>query len=217
MKTAKQFYKELGFKELSARKLPEYTIPELEYLENKLTRKDKILDLACGYGRLTIPLAKKGYKIEGIDISPNLIKAAKLNAKREKLKINFKIGDMRSLPYDDKSFNVIICMWSAFIEIATPKDQIKALREMLRVLDNKGFAFIETPNIPKETLKKHFETITVNGNLAYHIVNGIEANPHYVHNRKTLTELIKTLRPAKYKIYIDIFGGRKRLFLQFWK
>src|SRR3989344_9181944 len=113
MKTSKQFYKELGAEELASRKKLEHTNSELTYLKRFLNKKQRILDLACGYGRFTIPLARAGYNIEGLDLSPNLLKKAKNDARKEKLKIKFIEGDMTKLPYADGTFDTVICMWSA--------------------------------------------------------------------------------------------------------
>ena len=54
--------------------------------------KDKnaeILELCCGSGRLTIPLAKDGQKIAGVDNSKSMLEQAKIKAKNEKLEILF--------------------------------------------------------------------------------------------------------------------------------
>jgi len=143
IKSSPEFYKKLGVNWLVARKEPIHTKKELSYLKKFLRTNQKILDLACGYGRLTIPLTKQGYKIEGLDISKNLLEEAEKRAKKEKLNINFRLGDMRKLPYNTNTFDAIICMWSAFIELPNKKDQIKALKEILRVLNKDGFALLE--------------------------------------------------------------------------
>jgi ubiquinone/menaquinone biosynthesis C-methylase UbiE len=205
-KTPEQFYKELGTKGLVARKEEIHTKKELVYLKKLLSKKQRILDLACGYGRFTIPLVKQGYNVEGIDISPNLLKEARKRAKEENLKIKFKFGDMRKLPYKEKSFDTIICMWSAFIELHKKQDQIKALKEMLRILDEDGFAILEMPK-PKRTKKR----------VVVHKIDEITATPMYVQNRDTLKDLMKNVNVKKYKIFVDDFGGRDRLFLMFWK
>lgn len=217
-KTSKQFYKELTAKGLAARKEKTHTRKELAYLKKYLSKKKRILDLACGYGRFTIPLVKQGYNVEGSDISPNLLREARRRAKEEDLNIKFRLGDMRKLSYKDKSFDTIICMWSAFIELDKKQDQIKALKEMSRVLDEKGFAILEMPNPTKrKKLLKNSEVKRIKNNVAYSTIEGIKSNPLYIHSKKTLRDLMKKAHVKKYKIFIDNFGGRKRLFLQFGK
>ena len=52
--------------------------------------KDKnarILELCCGTGRLTIPIAKDGYNITGIDYTPSMLEQAKIKASKERLEI----------------------------------------------------------------------------------------------------------------------------------
>jgi ubiquinone/menaquinone biosynthesis C-methylase UbiE len=206
MKTSKQFYKELGAEGLAKRKEAIHTKKELIYLKKFLNKKQRILDLACGYGRFAIPLAKQRYNVEGLDISPNLLRKAKMDAKKQGLNIRFIEGDMTNLPYKDNSFDAIICMWSAFAELHRKSDQIKALKEMLRVLDKNGLAILEMPK--PERVKKKVVILRI---------GAVEGSPMYCHNKKTLTNLMKKFKILKYKIFIDNFGGRDRLFLQFWK
>ena len=223
MRTSKEFYTKLNPEGLADRKKAIHTKKELAYLKKILGKTGKILDIGCGYGRFTILLAKQGYDIEGIDITPALIKKAKKDAKENNLKIDFKIGDMRDLPYKDNSFNNIICMWSVFIELSEKVDQLKAVKEMMRVLKSGGFALIEMPK-PEKTIK---EVIDIKRdvsfkkgnkkNILHATISGIEAMPSYRHNKKTLTDLIKKTSAKKFKVFIDEFGGRDRLFLQFWK
>ena len=49
--------------------------------QNNVPKDGLILDLACGIGRISIPLAENGYKVIGIDISPSYIQRAKEYAK----------------------------------------------------------------------------------------------------------------------------------------
>jgi ubiquinone/menaquinone biosynthesis C-methylase UbiE len=222
MRTAQQFYKELGADGLALRKKPEHTRLELKYLKKILKKKQKILDLACGYGRFTIPLAKGGYDIEGLDLSPNLLKKAKNDAKRSKIPIKFIEGNMTKLPYNEKSFDAIICMWSAFIELTKEEDQIKALKEMLRVLNERGFAFIEIPAPQKvfrnlKTKRKDVKSQKIRGRVVQSIIDGVLANPMYLHNKKTMEKLMKKVKPRRFKISIEEFGGRPRTLVWMWK
>jgi len=204
MKSSRQFYTELTPEGLEKRKEKEHTNKEIRYLKRILNKKQRILDLACGYGRFSIRLAKQGYKIEGIDITPSLISKAKKLAKKEKVDINFRVGDMRKLPYKDESFDAVICMWSAFNELHKEKDQEAAVREMLRTLSFNGFAFIEMPHHKSKGVTT-FE------------IDGVKSMPSYNHNKTTIANLMKRSKIKKFRVYLDDFGGRRRLLLQFWK
>jgi len=221
MNTSKQFYKKFGRQGLERMKSKRRTIKEVIYLKKLLNKKQRILDLACGYGRLTIPLAKQKYNIEGLDISPNLLRKAKQEAKKEKIKIKFRKGDMKKLPYKNKSYDVILCMWSSFMELSNKKDQLKAIREMLRILSNQGFVLIELPppilvlaTWKKESKEKFYfnpKTRFIRGSF-----EGVDSMPSYLHTKNTLKRLMNESKIKKYKIFKKKFGEVERIFLQFW-
>jgi ubiquinone/menaquinone biosynthesis C-methylase UbiE len=220
MRTPTQFYNDLGVSGLANLKSSKRDRMELEDLLKLLNKKQKILDLACGYGRVTIPLAKRGYDIEGLDLVPKFLNEAKRNAKKQKLKINFKLGDMRKLLYKDDSFDVVLCLWTAFNEIIKKSDQVKAIKEMLRVLKKDGFAFMDLPSHLNQKLAKTQglgDKYVFKKDISITWYKGIESTPEYRHNKKTLTNLMKTCKIKKYKISIAKFGDRKRLILKFWK
>ena len=222
MVSSKQFYNKLTPEGLAKRKEEIHTYKEIYSLKKKLSKKDYILDVGCGYGRFTILLANAGYKIEGVDITPSFILKARKEAKKNGLQLKFKIGDMKKLPYQEKSFDAIICMWSVFMEIPKKEDQLKVLREIIRVLRPKGYAIIELPKPYKKGSIKKDEKIgdilrigknsIITGKLS-----GIGFMPSYRHDRKSLTVLMKKVKIKNFKINIEKFGGRYRLFLQFWK
>ena len=62
--------------------------------ENKDAR---ILELCCGTGRLTLPIAKEGYDITGIDYTPSMLAQAKIKASEAGLEISFIEADIRTL------------------------------------------------------------------------------------------------------------------------
>ena len=73
----------------------------------------KVLDVACGTGNLSLPAARLGANVTGIDIAPNLIEQARANAAREGLKAQFDEGDAEALPYPDASFDATVTMYGA--------------------------------------------------------------------------------------------------------
>lgn len=101
----------------------------------------KILDIGCGYGRLTGEILKINNKAQvfGIDISKNSINL--YNTKFPKA--HGKVADMRDLPFKDSFFDVVISATS-LMYMVSKRDQAKAFGEMFRVLKKKGrFVIIE--------------------------------------------------------------------------
>ncbi|UCD19901.1 MAG: methyltransferase domain-containing protein [candidate division WOR-3 bacterium] len=56
----------------------------------------EILDLGCGTGRFTIALAKRGFRVMGMDITPEMLAVARTNAKSAGVKVRLTTGDMRN-------------------------------------------------------------------------------------------------------------------------
>jgi SAM-dependent methyltransferase len=73
----------------------------------------KVLDVACGSGNLSIPAAKAGAIVTGIDIAPNLLDQARARASGEMLDIRFEEGDAEDLPFEAGAFDVVVSMFGA--------------------------------------------------------------------------------------------------------
>lgn len=65
-----------------------------------------VLELACGTGRITIPIAKEGFDVTGIDISKEMLSVARRTAAVSKTKIHFKRADNRKFSLN-RRFKVI--------------------------------------------------------------------------------------------------------------
>lgn len=97
-----------------------------------LPPKGKILDIGCGPGTFAQHLFKKGFLVEGIDLSTSMIKIA-----REKLPlIKFKLMDMRRLDYPSESFDAIFTAYS-LIHIASLEIP-ETLKGFYRVMKPRG-------------------------------------------------------------------------------
>ncbi|MGP6206617.1 class I SAM-dependent methyltransferase [Cuniculiplasma sp. SKW3] len=203
--TPRDFYSSHGVKWLSSFKKEEWTEKELLYLKNMLRKDWRILDLACGYGRFTIPLGEEGYHMEGLDITPVFIEEAKDRAKLRNLNIQFTEGDMRKTPYSDECFNSVICMWNAFSELISVDDQIMVLKEIYRILKKNGIGLIEVRN--------HRSPGPVQNNQ----IQGEAAMPTYNHTRGSMKNILTRAGIKNYEISLEIFGLRKRLIVKIIK
>ena len=107
-----------------------------EFVENlNLKPGTRVLDVACGTGNLSLPAARAGAVVTGVDIAPNLIEQARTTAKREALVIQFDEGDAENLPYEDGSFDAVITMFGAMF---APRPELTAA-ELKRVCRPGGF------------------------------------------------------------------------------
>jgi SAM-dependent methyltransferase len=70
-----------------------------------------VLDAACGSGNLTIPAARTGAFVTGLDLVPSLLAAASAWAEREGLVVALEQGNVERLPYVDGEFDVVLSMF----------------------------------------------------------------------------------------------------------
>lgn len=93
------------------------------YGEQSVKFGDPILELACGTGRVTIPIAKSGFKITGIDISSSMLNSAAVDAAEAGVNITFIKGDIRSFQLEEK-FGMIIFPYNAICHLLDLKSLI---------------------------------------------------------------------------------------------
>lgn len=98
----------------------------------------EILDLGCGTGNLSIPLAKRGYKVTAVDISREMIAVAQNKALAENLEIAFLVQDMRRLDLPASTFTTVVSGCDVVNYITTPEDLQSAFSAVNRVLQPGG-------------------------------------------------------------------------------
>jgi len=74
---------------------------------------DAVLDIACGSGQITLPFARMGAQVTGLDLSEPWLEAARARAAAEGLEIRFEQGDAEALPYPDASFDLVTSLIGA--------------------------------------------------------------------------------------------------------
>lgn len=99
-----------------------------------VTASAQVLDVACGTGVVALTAARRGAKVTGIDLTPELIARAKENAALMRLDVAFREGDAEALPFEDAKFDVVV---SQFGHMFAPRPEV-VIREMLRVLKPGG-------------------------------------------------------------------------------
>ena len=97
------------------------------------------LDVGCGAGLLTEPLARLGARVSGIDASPELIAVAREHAAAIGLEIDYRVGDVQTL---EREFDLVTAM-EVIEHVADPQLFVKALAKRLA---RDGLLVMSTPN-----------------------------------------------------------------------
>ncbi len=114
---------------------------------DKPLKNIKLLDIGCGGGLLSEPMCRLGANVVGIDASKKNIEVAKFHAKKNKLKIDYKVASREMLKSKTK-FDIILNM-----EIVEHVNDIDFfIKESSKLLKKNGIMFIATLN---KTLKSY--------------------------------------------------------------
>ena len=104
----------------------------------------RVLDVCCGSGASAIPAAEivgPGGSVTGVDLAENLLELARTKAKQRGLtNTEFRSGDMTNLPFEEGSFDAVVCVFGIFFV----PDMEAALRELKRSLRTGGTLAITT-------------------------------------------------------------------------
>ncbi len=133
----------------------------------------EVLDLGCGRGRHSINLASLGYKVTGIDLSPEAIKKAKSIAKTRELKnVRFELGDMRAKL--SEKFSMVVNLFTTFGYFDDDYENELVIQNVSSMLQDDGVFYQDFLNYHKvkEDLVSH-ETGSVDG-ISYTIQRSIE-------------------------------------------
>ena len=93
-----------------------------------------VLDVACGTGNVSLPAARAGARVTGIDLAPNLIARAQREATAQGLAVEFEVGNAESLPYATGQFDVTVSMFGAMFAYRATR----AASELVRVTRRGG-------------------------------------------------------------------------------
>ncbi len=104
---------------------------------------ERVLDLACGGGRHAEALRRLGVRVTGLDLSVLL-----LNTARRRGGCCYVRGDMRSLPFADGAFDVVVNLFTSFGYFARDGEHQRVLRAITRVLRRGGRFVLDYLNAP---------------------------------------------------------------------
>ena len=112
------------------------------YVDTAVEARGPVLELGCGTGRATIPIAEAGVDIVGLDLSDAMLAAARRKAEglpAGSATVAFVQGDMVDFTLArDKKFELAIIPFRSFLHLLTVEAQVSALRSIKRHLEPGG-------------------------------------------------------------------------------
>ncbi|QTA38420.1 class I SAM-dependent methyltransferase [Thermosipho ferrireducens] len=124
----------------------ERTKKEVDNIISLLAPKpsQKIIDIACGHGRHSIELSKRGFDVTGVDIMEDFLAIARKEAKRQKTNVSFLKKDMRNLNFKE-DFDIALLLFTSFGYFSDEENKT-ILKNVHRTLKHGGKLLFDIPN-----------------------------------------------------------------------
>ena len=125
---------------------PERTAAETAFIAEALALPAgaEVLDLACGFGRHAIGVAKLGHRVTGLDFNPHYLEIAAADAKAAGANVTWRAGDMRDLG-PAPAFDAVYSFFTSFGYFEDEENE-KVLAAVARVLRPKGRFLLDVMN-----------------------------------------------------------------------
>jgi SAM-dependent methyltransferase len=114
-------------------------IAAVAFLE-QLAGRGPVLELAIGTGRIALPLAARGLRVDGVDISPAMI--AQLRAKPGGDEIAVTVGNFADVPVPG-TYRLIFVVWNTLFNLLTQEDQVRCFENVADHLTDDGSFVVE--------------------------------------------------------------------------
>lgn len=157
------------------------------YLDFAHCCQSPILELACGTGRLILPLAKAGFEVYGLDVSENMLRVCQQTLEQQgfEQKVQLSLADMANFDLPRKDFRLVLIALRSFMHLLTRKAQLACLKDAYRHIQPGGTLIISViapdpdrlAQQPSETFVVRREFELPNG---HHVVRSerlVEHNP----------------------------------------
>jgi len=108
-------------------------------------RKSAMLDLACGTGTLAVKMAKRGWKVWGVDASEGMLEEAQKKIQGTKLSVKFLLQDMRSFALPER-VALVTCLFDSLNHLTRKRDLEATFRCVYENLHDDGYFMFDLNN-----------------------------------------------------------------------
>lgn len=142
------WYKSIWSLDIKEQSWVEDTENQVDFIVStlKLTGKERILDLACGFGRHALSLARRGFHVTGVDITKEFIQDAIQTANKEGLNAQFINADIRDLHITNEYDVVLNLADGAIGYLESDDENLKIFKLISKALKPGGKHFMDICN-----------------------------------------------------------------------
>lgn len=172
------------------------SLPDCDYLERILdvTPGDRLLDVGCGVGRHVIELARRGYRMTGIDVSRGLLRVGDRLAREAGVDATFRHLDARLLDFDSEFDAAYSICEGAFSLVPTDEENLAILEGMCRAVEPGGRVSVGTGHVYHTAEKFRQLDPLDNGETVRADPKLFEGEPDYPENARSLAFTARELR-----------------------
>ena len=118
------------------------TVSDVDRIANVIgPAPQKILDAPCGTGRHALELARRGYRVLGIDFNPKLLEAARTKSDEQSLATDFQLADLREFSAEEE-FDAALCLWTS-VGYFSDSDNERMLHNLVKAVKPGGHLILD--------------------------------------------------------------------------
>lgn len=122
------------------------TTEAVDFIERYLRKPSQIIDIACGSGRHSLELSRRGHQVYSLDYTKGLLDIAQKRSDGLENPPRWISGNMLTLPFSDNTFDASLSLWQSMGYFNTDKENEKAFSEIARVTKSGGISVFELLN-----------------------------------------------------------------------
>ena len=103
------------------------------YVEEAVASGGPVVELACGTGRIAVPVARAGIPVIGVDASAGMLEVAREYAAAEGVELDLRLGDLREPPVDER-VPLVLIPFRSLLHMTTEAERLRALRAARELL-----------------------------------------------------------------------------------
>ena len=183
-------------------------------LISHIMRKQRVLDIGCGTGSLTLRAAQKGAKVKGIDINSKMLEIAKKRTVEEKLEQSVELCEMgvAELGGEEPGSYDAVMSGLCFSELSED-ELIYTLKEVERMLKQGGILLIADEVTPQSILKRilhrlmRFSLVIITYLISQTTTHAVKNLPEKVEKAGLIIESIKL---SKIENFIELVARKAK-------